>query len=168
MCSAGGQNFCGLQAGTAGKLIAAGYWWASDDTKAEPQETAKTDAELFGIKPLPSQPQAEPEPEQKRPNWYTAWIVPCQGVFYVWHCAWPAFEIFIGLQTQCRHNSDGITGLDYSAVIDELALMIPGKTNQREIYQDIKALELGMMTAINERRQKAYAKMEADRNKGKK
>lgn len=85
----------------------------------------------------------------------------------MWYDAWPAYQLFLSLDTQWRYGFDGVTGLDYAATLALIALLYPRRAEQLDMHNDIRCLEIGAMTAINEQRAKARAEAEA-KNKAKK
>lgn len=105
--------------------------------------------------------------DPERPDWYQDWLDAdkLKSDFVVYYDAWPAVELFTGCQTQLRYGFDGITGLDYAAIIAVITLYHSRKSAQLELFRDVQALELGAMTAINEQRKAAPDKAEAERNR---
>ncbi len=117
-----------------------------------------TDFERFGL-PEPPPTVIDYAPSD-RPDWYDEWLGEDQllGDFTVWSDAQQAVEIFGLCQTQWRVGKNGITGLDYAAVIAVIALYCPYPPDQRDVLNDIHALEIGALTAFNEQRERAEAK----------
>lgn len=101
------------------------------------------------------------------PDWYYQWLDGgrLKQDFVVWFDAWPAIEIFALIQTQWRHGFNGVTGLDYAAIIPVIALHYPYRPEQLEMLNDINAIESGAMFAFNEIRRIAEEKAEQERNK---
>jgi len=56
------------------------------------------------------------------------------------------------LQTQWRHGFAGITGLDYTAVIAVINLYEPRRAQQRDLLDEIAALESGALRAFSDLR----------------
>lgn len=139
--------------------------------KPEPPIDSKrplTDAEFFKVKDLPKITVTPSKPDM--PGWYYDWLDggKIKDDFVVWHDAWEAVELFIGFETQWRVGFDGRTGLDYNAVLSVIGLYYPRKSSQRDMFEDIKALEQGAMFGYHEQRKAAHDKAEADRKKDKK
>jgi hypothetical protein len=130
------------------------------DTPTPPKEKKTlSDAEFFGVKALP---KSVVNDASDKPDWYQDWLSDRRLYqdFTVWYDAWPAVQLFFSLHTQWRHGFDGVTGLDYTAVLSVIALHVSRRTEQLELLTEIQALELGAMTAINEQRAKAKAEAE--------
>lgn len=107
-----------------------------------------SDADFFGAPELPL--AVTPQAVTHRPDWFNAWLSEQAPDFVVYHDAWSALELFSTLQSQWRMSMDSITGLDYAAVCTVIALFNARKTTQREVFNDIQALEAGALTAFNE------------------
>lgn len=131
----------------------------SDTPKPPEHKKILSDAEFFGVKALP---KSVVNDASDKPDWYQDWLSDgrLHQDFVVWYEAWPAVELFFSLHTQWRHGFDGVTGLDYLAVLAVLALHYPRRQQQLDVLTEIQALELGAMTAINEQRAKAKAEAE--------
>lgn len=110
---------------------------------------ALSDAEFFGVPELAKHAQKLLE---DRPDWYISWLNPDHrsADFVVYADAWPAVELFAGLQSQWRISVDAITGLDYTAVMAVLNLYACRKSLVQELFEAIQALEIGALTAYNE------------------
>lgn len=63
----------------------------------------------------------------------------------------PAFEIFCACGSQWRHSMNGVTGLDYTAVIAVINLKVKKKQRER-VFDDIQLLETGALQQINRRK----------------
>lgn len=69
---------------------------------------------------------------------------------------WPENDLVLGVflrcTTQWRHRPVGdgsmVTGLDYSAV--ESVLRMLGVKNRRDIFEDLRSMELAVLAKINE------------------
>jgi hypothetical protein len=61
-----------------------------------------------------------------------------------------AFEIFFLCQTQWTYSMEGITGLNYSSVIDVIALYEKRKSHQLALLKEVSAIESGYLRAFNE------------------
>ena len=61
-----------------------------------------------------------------------------------------AFEIFFMCQTQWNYSMEGITGLNYSSVIDVISLYKSNKKSQLELLKEVSAIESGYLRAFNE------------------
>jgi hypothetical protein len=61
-----------------------------------------------------------------------------------------AFEIFFMCQTQWHYSMEGITGLNYSSVIDVISLYEKRKSKQLELLREVGAIESGYLRAFNE------------------
>jgi hypothetical protein len=134
---------------------------------ASPISTAPhklTDFEIFG---LPEPVAVDEDREEDRPDWYNDWLSSCQlkEDFPVYAESWPAVEIFCFCQHQWRHGFNGITGLDYTAVMAVIAPRYPHLPDQVEMLDDIHWLEHGAMVAFNEIRKTAEDKAEAERKR---
>lgn len=62
----------------------------------------------------------------------------------------PAFEIFCACGSQWRHSMNGVTGLDYTAVIAVINLKV--KKHRARIFDDVRLLETGALKEISRRR----------------
>lgn len=63
-----------------------------------------------------------------------------------------AFDVFIRCQTQWRHSFSGVTGLDYTALIQVIRVCIP-KKQRNQIFDDVRLIESGALRAISKRRE---------------
>jgi hypothetical protein len=72
--------------------------------------------------------------------------------FIVWYDGQKALNLFLLLQTQWRHGFAGITGLDYAAVVAVINLHAPRRAQQRDLLDEIAAIETGALRAFGELR----------------
>lgn len=69
---------------------------------------------------------------------------------YLWPCNVPTWTHWQAVQTQWRHGTSGITGLDYAGVrayLDEQDLEPP---ERRDIFAGLQAAESGTLEAVRE------------------
>lgn len=136
----------------------------ASSTRTKPREL--TDFEIFG---LPEPARTQDGSDDDRPDWYNDWLSNgrLNEDFPVYAESWPAIEIFCFCQHQWRHGFNGVTGLDYTAVMAVIAPRYPHLPEQVERLEEINLLERGAMIAFNEIYKKAEdkAKAERDRNK---
>lgn len=62
-----------------------------------------------------------------------------------------AFDIFRSCGTQWRFSMSGVTGLDYTAVINVIKMKVKKKQRER-VFDDIQLLETGALQQINRRK----------------
>ncbi len=72
--------------------------------------------------------------------------------FTVFHDSAFALTLFTQLQTQWYVGMAGATGLNYAAVISVIALYEKSGTRQRELLEDIQALESGCLQGWTDNR----------------
>ncbi len=77
--------------------------------------------------------------------------------FYLWPEHVDAFNLFCDLGTQWRTGVDGITGLDYTAVVAHMRMVGVMNKNMRPRYAEIREMETGALVA--------KAEMKAEREK---
>ncbi len=65
--------------------------------------------------------------------------------FTVWHDAEPSLALFLQLQSQWVVGMAGATGLNYGSIIPVVALYEKNTIRQRELFEDIQALEHGCL-----------------------
>ena len=67
--------------------------------------------------------------------------------FVVWYDSWPSVELFASCATQWRLlPMGGVQGLDYGSV--RAVLVMRGVLDQEAMFDDVRALELGALTAF--------------------
>ena len=147
---------CRLPENPLKKLTAAGYYWVTSTEKPMPYAPNKplSDTEFFGV---PSLAKSVENQHAGKPDWFVEWLAEKPGTtdFIVWFDAWAAIGLFATLQTQWRTGYEGVTGLDYTAVIAVISLNCQRKSEQMALLVDIQALEHGALTGINEQREQA-------------
>lgn len=67
----------------------------------------------------------------------------------MWPENWPAFCLFMDMQTQWRMGMDMPTGLDYTALF---ALMeVHGIADRRDVFADIQVMEAAALKAMRKK-----------------
>lgn len=61
---------------------------------------------------------------------------------------WPAIEVFLKFQTQWRFSYTGISGLDYTPLLDYLQRKF--RKNWELMFDDVQAIERGALITYNE------------------
>lgn len=74
--------------------------------------------------------------------------------FVVFYDAWRAVKLFFKVQTQWLYSMDGISGLNYSAVIDVIELHEKNEKKRIELFDEVSAFERGFLKAVQEKRNK--------------
>lgn len=62
-----------------------------------------------------------------------------------------ALDVFLYCQSQWRYSTNGITGLDYTAVLAVIAVRIK-KKNQSRVMDEVRLIESGALKAISKKR----------------
>lgn len=123
--------------------------FAMGDALAAPKAAKLSDTEFFCV---PDLPKIVTPSLLERPWWFIDWLSADKLAtdFVVYAESWSAVELFAELQSQWRFSFDAITGLDYAAVVAVIGLQVSHKTTQRQLFDDIQALEIGAMAAFNQ------------------
>jgi hypothetical protein len=73
--------------------------------------------------------------------------------FVVFFDAQLAVEIFLACQTQWQYSIEGVIGLNYSSVLDVIALYAQSTPEQLTLLHEIRAIEAGFLLGVREKRE---------------
>ncbi len=73
-----------------------------------------------------------------------------------------AFGIFMECQTQWRHSFNGVTGLDYTALIATIKLKIPKRKQRIQVMSDVRLIESGALKVIAQQRKESQDRENRD------
>lgn len=76
-------------------------------------------------------------------------------VVEVWPENWPAWDLFVGLQTQWRIAPGGFTGLDYTVLNRELDDLELPRDERAQMKRDIQTMEYAALPVLNKPRKPA-------------
>lgn len=76
--------------------------------------------------------------------------------FWLWSENAAAWELFLACATQWRYGLNGVTGLDYSALVPVMAVHEIPASEQRDTLDRVRLLERGVLSAIAESRDKTH------------
>lgn len=77
-----------------------------------------------------------------------------QNEFFVWDENTSAFTLFQQCQTQWNVSMSGITGMNYPALQSVMTMTAVPLTQQPILFEEIRFIESGFLTAISEQRNK--------------
>lgn len=95
---------------------------------------------------IPPEMRAQIEASQGEPE------EPVPDEFIVLEENWSALALFFTCTTQWRYSFSGITGLDYTALINVINLK--HKKNREQLFDDVRLIESGALQAISRKRER--------------
>lgn len=68
----------------------------------------------------------------------------------MWPACWPAFNLFLRVQSQWRTGMAGVTGLDYVALYPLIDRMNLDQREWDEVFDDVRAMEAAAIEQMRE------------------
>ena len=69
----------------------------------------------------------------------------------VWPENWPAFSLFVRMQTQWLCGMNGPTGLNYASLFALIDRMELSKSESSDLFDDMQTLEIAALNAMAEK-----------------